>query len=724
MSHYEDDEVPVPLKNLLQQNASDGFGPGAENPMAPAYDSNLALQADRAALIASHESYQASRDNDSTFIVSTTYEQGQSLVDRPAGVVPFTYEESVYHLQDWCEGARQYSAGNPEPVIIDTYAYAEKGVPTSRHKITLTAGLDDLKSFIQMCQEILDNRNSVFRGKGRFLIQRLEFRWGAKNISLCLPGIEGEVIRAIQTSMSMDPPSVQWVTWDCSGSMGEYLNHYLAALQLGLADGPVHPVLHLFTVKCKDTYDHDDVGHKFNTGASKPQRVRRYSGGKPPGGGVFGTIAFKGAPGPRQQLNPIASAFQFGGVTMEEPVDDMKTPALAKNKGVDKKVEVGSNTTSEWKKAPIPDWDSLPPAINYNPGGYQAKPTSWTYWQKIGGDPKTHAEFPLGHIPYPEGPNIDHCNYLPGDQLDMKATIATAMKALAQNKKPVMPKISAEEQATLDRINAQIIAETRKEFEAARSFDQEDDDIYIPTANPKWDPNGPKDQLTKNKKVATGLTNMTNVPAKYQTQRVVSDPKPEPMNYVNAYYNRPTQQNTMGAAMTGTGTDTMPGTDSPARFASPRSVQSKPTFPSGGRARPFTPSQMTSFQSLNAASRSGTPTLRYGGNTTSFAMPSSSHFIAPPNTISRSRPSSPGNSMLEQFANLNMSNAQGPSRGYNNQLWVPGFPNQNNSTAQGFGNLPMNYEDLNITHGDTTQPFQYFEFGGDAGEGNGGNGGN
>ncbi|KAI9645040.1 hypothetical protein NHQ30_007079 [Ciborinia camelliae] len=752
MNHYEDDDTPALLQQLLRQNASEGFGPSADNLEAEKFEEINFGTLDpiyRAPSVGSTQSYQSSHTA-RNLLPSVLNPTG-------SGFIALTYEQACGELKKLCEDAAQHGAILSEREVA-VVAYDEKGGQTSCHQIQLSINLS-LKSLIKMLQELIDQREHEpsHKGKGRFLIKSIEVRSGQGNMDRSFPAIEGAIIEATQTSLNR--PLVQWITWECTGGpMDTYWKYYRIAMQLGLGIGPNGPILKLRTVKCKDTYDNDDVGHLFNASGSQYPRIRRYSGGKPPGGGVFGnmTSASGASSGIRPQLNPVASAFKFG-VTIKEAIDDTNTlppttdykgkeVALNTNsldykgkgvaeildtsgflhggayKGAGKKV-VDTNTTTEWKKAPIPDWDSLPPAINYNPGGYQAKPTSWTYWQKIGGDPKTHKEFPLGHIPYPETPDIDHCDYLPGEPLDMKATIATAMKALAKNEQPIMPKLSAEEQAIIDQITGQ----TRKEFNDARSFSQEDDDIYIPTANPNWDPNGPQDQLTKDKEVASGLTNMANVPAKYQSQPVVAEPRTGPPTYVTAYYNRPSQQNTMVGTMAGTSSGTISGADSPARFATPRTTQSKSTFPSGGRARPFTPSQMTSFQSLNVGSRSGTPTLRYGGNTSSFAMPSSiMGFNAPPNTISRSRPSSPANSsqMADQFATLNMASTQGPSRGHHNQLFVPGFgANKHVSAAQGHGNPPQNFADWNNTaQGDTRYPFGYkFEFGGNGGnEGTGG----
>ncbi|KAJ8060933.1 hypothetical protein OCU04_010013 [Sclerotinia nivalis] len=717
MDHYEDDETPALLQQLLRQNASEGFGPCAENLMAePLY---------HAPSVASQNSNATSRD----FLPSVLNPTASG------SIVPLTYEQATGELEKYCQAAQNGSGLLERQVTI--VAYDETGGQTSVHQIKLTFDLG-LKPLIQILQELIDQRECEpsYTGKGKFLIRRIDVRSGQGSMDRCFPAIEGTVIEATQTC---NPPSAQWVTWDCSGPMDSYWRYYRVAMQLGIGAGPSGPILKLRTVKCKDTYDNDDVGHIFNTGSSQNQRVRRYSGGKPPGGGVFENMSSGALSGTRPQLNPVASAFKFG-ITIEDTntlpstashkgkgvaVENSDTNGLLQGgeyKGVSKKVTVDTSTTTEWKKAPIPDWDSLPPAINHNPGGYQAKPTSWSYWQRIGGDPETHKGFPLGHIPYPETPDIDHCDFLPGEQLDMKASIATAMKAISKDEQPVMPKLSAEEQAIIDQITGQ----TRKEFNDARSFAQEDDDIFIPTANTNWDPNGPKNQLTKDKEVTSSLTNMTSIPAKYQTQPAGFEHKPGPPSYVTAYYNRPTQPSTMIGTTSVTSPGKISSIDSPVRFASPRATQSKSTFPSGGRARPFTPSQMTSFQSLNAGSRPGTPTLRYGGNTSSFAMPSTSiGFNAPPNTISRSRPSSPANSSQigDQFGTLNMANAQGPSRGHNNQLFVPGFgANQNTSTAQGLGNLPQNLEDWNFVR-ETTYPFGYkFEFGGNGSNDNTGGG--
>ncbi|ESZ94739.1 hypothetical protein SBOR_4851 [Sclerotinia borealis F-4128] len=718
MDHYEDDETPALLQQLLRQNASDGFGPSAENPAADQYDDHNFGSLDpiyRVPSVASTHLSSQSGHTARSLLPSVLNPTG-------SGLVTLTYEEACVELKRFCEELSQNGCTLAEkPVAV--VAYDEKGGQTSCHQINLTIDLD-LKSLINVLQDLIDQREREpsYKGKGRFLIRSVDIRSGHGEMDRSFPAIEGAVIEAPQTSLSR--PLAQWVTWDCSeGPMENYWNYYRIAMQLGIGIVPNGPILKLRTVKCQDIYDSEPGGHIYNSGGSQYQRARRYSGGKPPGGGVFGNMSStSGAlPGIRTQLNPIASAFKFG-VTIEESIDDANTlrPTSDKkgkevavqtlgtsgtlhedeHKSVGKKVIVDASTTTGWKKAPIPDWDSLPPAINYNPGGYQAKPTSWAYWQRIGGDPETHKEFPLGHIPYPETPDTDHCDYLPGEPLDMKASIDTAMKALANNEQPVMPKLSAEEQAIIDQITGQ----TRKDFNNARGFDQEDDDIFISTANPNWDPNGPKDQLTKDKEGASALANMANDPSKYHNQPTVTESKPGPPSYVSAYYNRPAQQNTM----TGTSSIIMSGTDSPIRFASPRTTQSKSTFPSGGRARPFTPSQMTSFQSLNAGSRSSTPTLRYGGSTSSFAMPSASMgFNAPPNTISRSRPSSPANAnqMVDQFATLNMANTQGPSRGHHNQLFVPGF-GTNASTAQGHGNLPQNFEDWNIAQGETKYPFE------------------
>ncbi|RAL65172.1 hypothetical protein DID88_001278 [Monilinia fructigena] len=312
------------------------------------------------------------------------------------------------------------------------------------------------------------------------------------------------------------------VSWECTGgSMDDYWKYYRIAIQLGLGVGPNGPILKLRTVRLS--------------------RVRRYSGGKPPGGGVLELwhlqveryLEFG-------QLNPVASAFKFGA-TIEEAIDDTNVlPPRAdykvsietistggplhggENKGVSKKVAVDAVTTNEWKKAPIPDWDSLAPAVNHNSGGYQAKPTSWAYWQRIGGDdPEAQGVFFRPH-PLPRDTRYRPLRLSPGEQIDMKASIATAMKALARNEQPVMPKLSAEEQAIID----QMMGQSRKEFENARGFDQEDDDVYIPTANSNWDPYGPKDQLAKGKESASSLMNMTNIPANYQSQPVVAEPMP------------------------------------------------------------------------------------------------------------------------------------------------------------------------------------------------------
>ncbi|KAB8291232.1 hypothetical protein EYC80_009919 [Monilinia laxa] len=756
MDHYEDDETPALLQQLLRQTANDGFGPSAENPAANQYEDtnfgsfNTTYLAPSVAFTNSRQSGHTSRSLLPSVLNPTA-----------SGFITFTYDQACGELKKFCENASQGGASLAERQV-SVLAYDEKDGQTSCHQIKLTIDLG-LKSLINILQDLIDQREREpsHKGKGRFLIKSIEVRSG-QTTDRSFPVIEGAVIEAAQVSLVR--PSVQWVAWECtSGSMDNYWKYYRIAIQLGLGVGPNGPILKLRTVRCKDTYDNDAVGHIFNAGDPQYERVRRYSGGKPPGGGVFGNMASTSGAlsGIRPQLNPVASAFKFGA-TIEEVIDgtnvlppraDYKGKGVARNinppnykgkavsvetistsgplhggenKGVSKKVAVDAVTTTEWKKAPIPDWDSLPPAVNHNPGGYQAKPTSWAYWQRIGGDPEAHKEFPLGHIPYPETPDIDHCDYLPGEQIDMKASIATAMKALAKNEQPVMPKLSAEEQAIID----QMMGQSRNEFEKARGFDQEDDDVYIPTANPNWDPNGPKDQLAKGKESASILMNMTNIPANYQSQPAVAEPRPGPPSYVNAYYNRPTQQSTMigNMAGTGSGSGTMSGTATPVRFASPRTTQSKSTFPSGGRARPFTPSQMTSFQSLNGGSRSGTPTLRYGGNTSSFAMPSTiAGFNAPPNTISRSRPSSPANSnhMADQFANLNMGNAQGPLRGHHNQLFVPGFgANQNSSAAQGRGNFPQNFEEWNnAAQGETRYPFGYkLEFGGNGASGGGGGG--
>ncbi|QSZ29887.1 hypothetical protein DSL72_004405 [Monilinia vaccinii-corymbosi] len=735
-----DDETPALLQQLLRKN-----GPSPENPAANQYaDTNFGnlktlYRAPSAASTNPRHSGHASRSLLPSVLNPTAN-----------GFIAFTCEQACSELKNYCEEASQEGASLAERQV-SVVAYDEKGGQTSCHQIQLAVDLS-LKSLINVLQDLIDQREREpsYKGKGRFLIRSIEVRSGHAT-DRSFPAIEGAVIEAAQ--VSHDRPSVQWVAWDCTGGLlDNYWKYYRIAIQLGLGVGPNGPILKLRTVKCKDTYDNDAVGHLFNAGNSQYQRVRRYSGGKPPGGGVFGNVASASGTlsGIRPQLNPIASAFKFGA-TIEEAIDDIndlppttryKGKGVNRNmnqpdykgkgvavetfgatgllhrgehKGVSKEVAVDNGTTTEWKKAPIPDWNNLPPAINHNPGGYHAKPTSWAYWQRIGGDPEAHKEFPLGQIPYPETPDIDHCDYLPGEKLDMKASIVTALKALAKNEQPVMPKLSDEEQAIID----QIMGQSRKELENARGFEQEDDDIYIPTANPNWKPDGPKDQLTKGQEVASGLMNMTNIPAKYQVQPVIAEARPGPPTYVTAYYNRPTQQNTMA----GTGSGTISGTATPARFASPRMTQSKSTFPSGGRARPFTPSQMTSIQSLNSGSRPVTPTLRYGSNTNSFAMPSTSAgFNAPPNTISRSRPSSPANlnQMADQLANLNVGNSQGLLRGHQNQLFVPGLgKNQNTSAAQGHVNFPQNFEEWNTAaQGDIRYSFGYkFDFGGSGASG-------
>ncbi|CAD6446778.1 e21aa0a0-bc8a-4111-9306-4a724d053956-CDS [Sclerotinia trifoliorum] len=720
MEHYEDDETPALLQQLLRQNASEGFGPFAENLMAePLY---------HAPSVTSQNSNAANRD----FLPSVLNPTARG------SIVQLTYEQAISAFEKYCEAAQNKSHLQERQVTI--VAYDETGGQTSVHQINLTFDLD-LKPLIQILQELIDQREREpsHTGKGKFLIRRIDVRSGRGSMDRCFPAIEGTVIEATQPC---NPPSAQWVTWNCGGPMEIYWRYYRTAMQLGIGAGPSGPILKLRTVKCKDTYDSDEVGHIFNTISSQNQRTRRYSGGKPPGGGVFGNMSSGTVSKTRPQLNPVASAFKFG-ITIDESIGDTNTLSSTvshKGKGVDvdnsgtnellqggeynggsKKVTVDTSTATEWKKAPIPDWNSLPPALNHNPGGYQVKPTSWSYWQRIGGDPETHKEFPLGHIPYPETPDIDLCDFLPGEQLDMKGSAATAMKAISKDEQPIMPILSAEEQAAID----QIMGQTRKEFNDARSFAQADDDIFISIANPNWDPNDRKNRLTKDEEVISSFTKNTSIPIKYQSQPAVFEHKPEPPSYVNAYYNRPTQP------MIGTTSVTSPGTvssiDSPVRFASPRATQSKSTFPSGGRARPFTPSQMTSFQPLKVGSRPGTPTLRYGGNTSSFAMPSTSiGFNAPPNTISRSRPSSPANSsqMVDQFGALNMANTQGFLRGHNNQLFVPGFAaNQNTSTAHGLGNLPQNLVDWNFVQGESRYPFRYkFEFGGNGSNENGGGG--
>lgn len=721
MEHYEKDETPALLQQLLRQNASEGFGPYAESPMAvePLY---------HAPSLTTQNSNAANRD----FLPSVLNPTASG------SIIPLTYKQAISDLEKYCEVAQNKCGLQERQVTI--VAYDETGGQTSVHQINLTFDLD-LKPLIQILQELIDQREREpsHTGKGKFLIRRIDVRSGRGSMDRCFPAIEGTVIEATQTC---NPPSAQWVTWECGGSMEIYWRYYRVAMQLGIGAGPCGPILKLRTVKCKDTYDSDEVGHIFNTSSSQNQHIRRYSGGKPPGGGVFGNMSTGALSGTRPQLNPVASAFKFG-ISIEEAIDDTNTlPSTVSHKGRgaavensdanglfqrgeykggSKKVTVDTSTTNGWKKAPIPEWDSLPPAINHNPGGYQAKPTSWSYWQRIGGDPDTHMEFPLGHIPYPETPDIDHCDFLPGEQLDVKALVATAMKAISKDEQPVMPILSAEEQAII----YQITAQTRKDFNDARSFAQEDDDNFIPTVNPNWDPSDAKNQLTKDEEVTSSLTKITSIPAKSQSQPAVFEHKSEPPSYVNAYYNRPTQPMISTISVTSPGT--VSSKDSPVRFGSPRATQSKSTFPSGGRARPFTPSQMTSFQPLKVGSRPGTPTLRYGGNTSSFAMPSTSiGFNAPPNTISRSRPSSPANSsqMVDQFGILNMAHTQGPLRGHHNQLFVPGFgANQNTPTAQGFGNLPQNLVDWNFIHGETRYPFGYkFEFGGNRSNENGGGG--
>ncbi|KAF7884609.1 uncharacterized protein EAF02_004945 [Botrytis sinoallii] len=731
MNNYEEEEIPPFLHQMLHQTASDGFGPSAEVPMSEDNtDNSEDLNPYLAPSVASYQSHQSSQTKHA---MSTT--------------VPLTYEEACRELNAYCEDNIRAGCELSEREI-DVIAYDEIGGETSHHTILLTLNLD-LKDLINKLQGLIDGRerdpNSIHRGKGKYLIRRIDVRCGQRDMDSFLPAIEGVVTDATShASLNVPNPSAQWVTWNCisGGPMNNYWDLYCTAIQLGVA-GNV-PVLRLHTVKCRDTYNISDIGHIFDAGGSRHPRVRRWSGGKPPGGGILEKTT--STSGVSSGLNPIASAFKFSA-TFDEAVDASDPrPPTTNYKGKGKPVDFQSSntdgllhggeykgagenvtvdtTTTEWKKAPIPDWDSLPPAINHNPGGYQAKPTSWTYWQRIGGDPKTHKEFPLGHIPYPVSSDIDHCDFLPGEPVDMKTSIASAMKAIAKNEKPIMPKLSAQEQAILDDIANQ----TRKEFNNARGFDQEDDDIFIPTANSNWNPNGPKNQLTKDKEAASGLTSMANIPARYQTQAAVSETRQGPPSYVTAYYGRPTQQNAMAGNMAGTSSGTMSGTDASARFASPRATQSKSTFPSGGRARPFTPSQMTSFQAINAGSRPSTPTLRYGGSTSSFAMPSTSiGFNAPPNTISRSRPSSPANlsQITDQLFNLNMANPQGQSRGHNNQLFVPNSrsyvpefgANQNTSNAQGLGNLSQNSE-WNFTQEETKYPFGYnFEFGGSGGNG-------
>lgn len=734
MDHYEDDETPALLRQLLRQNATDGFGPSAENPAAQ-YEDNYRNLTYRAPSVASSRHSGHSARSILPSVLNPT----------ASGFITFTYEQACGELKKFCEEASQDGSSLGERTIA-VVAYDEKGGQTSCHQVRLTIDLS-LKSLITILQELIDQREHEpsHKGKGRFLIKSIEVRSGQASDKL-FPAIEGTIIEATQTSLVR--PAAQWITWDCAGGpMDSYWKYYRIAIQLGLGVGPNGPILKLRTVKCKDTWDFNSAGHLFNAGGSQYQRARRYSGGKPPGGGIFGHMpSGGGASGSRPQLNPIASAFKFG-ITIEEAIDDTSTQTDYKGKGkavavetsddsglsrgADKKVviqvatdENDGNTTTEWKKAPIPDWDSLPPAINHNPGGYQAKPTSWTYWQNIGGDGKAAKEFPLGHIPYPETPDVDHCDYIPGEQFNMKATIANAMKALANNEEPVMPEKTPEEQAVMDKI----MAEHRREFDSARGFESEDDDIYIPTLNPNWDPNGPKDQLTKGKEATPSPASMSNVPARYRTPpQPVVEARTGPPSYVTAYYGRPThstsQLATMVSPMAGNTSGALSNTGSPVRFASPRTTQSKSTFPSGGRARPFTPGQMTSFQSL-AGSRSGTPPGRFGGNTTSFAMPSTSAgFVAPPNTISRSRSSSPANAlqMAEQFGGMSLG-AQGPLRGHHNQLFVPGLNNSSISTTQGHGSFPQNFEDWNAAaQGDTRYTFPYkFDFGNN---GNGGNGG-
>ncbi|KAF7912643.1 uncharacterized protein EAF01_001664 [Botrytis porri] len=732
MINYEEEETPPFLRQMLQQTASDGFGPAAEVSMPQ--DNKDNSKDLNSYLAPSVTSYQSRQSSQTEYAMSTT--------------VPLTYEEACRQLNAYCEENIRAGCELSEREI-DVIAYDEIGGETSHHTILLTLNLD-LKDLINKLQGLIDGRerdpNSIHRGKGKYLIRRIDVRCGQRDMDSFLPAIEGVVTDATShASLNVPNPSAQWVTWNCisGGPMNNYWGLYCTAIQLGVA-GNV-PVLRLHTVKCRGTYNIHEIGHIFDADGSRQPRVRRLSGGKPPGGGIFGKTT--STSGLSSGLNPIASAFKFGA-TFDEAVDasnpqlpttnykgkgkavDIQSPNTdgllhgGEYKGAGEKVTVDTNTT-EWKKAPIPDWDSLPPAINHNPGGYQAKPTSWTYWQRISGDPEIHKEFPLGHIPYPVSSDIDHCDFLPGEQIDMKASVASAKKAIAKNEKPIMPTLSAEEQAVLDEVANQ----TRKEFNNARGFDQEDDDIFIPTANPNWNANGPKSQLTKDRETASSLNSMTNIPARYQTQAANSETRQGPPSYVAAYYNRPTQQNTMAGNMAGTSSSTMSGVDSSARFASPRATQSKSTFPSGGRARPFTPSQMTSFQALNAGSRSSTPTLRYGGSTSSFAMPSTSiGFNAPPNTISRSRPSSPANlsQITDQLFNLNMANPQGQSRGHNNQLFVPNSrshvpefgANQNISTAQGLGNFQQNSE-WNFTQEETKYPFGYnFEFGGSGSNGN------
>ncbi|KAM3073034.1 hypothetical protein ACMFMG_008752 [Clarireedia jacksonii] len=492
--------------------------------------------------------------------------------------------------------------------IIDVVIYDTKGGAPSCHKAQITPHLD-LKALIKLLQAKVDKRQSepAHRNRGRLLVKTVEIRSGTTSMDVFFPPLKGEV-----NDTKLLVASAEWVSWECGGPVDNYWNHYRAFMLS--AASTVLPILKVRTVSCRPD-DPMEGGHIFKGATIEYHRGRRDLSGKLPRRISFG------------QKTADSGAFRFGGDSVNEKSAE------------DEDVAVESEFEGK------------------------GKTKGWTYYQKLGGNPEMHKLHNFDHIYFVPKPEVEHRDYVEGETLGLDEQVMVAELIHEVKEELVTEKISEKEMAK--------IARYRKEFEAARSFDLDDDEVYFPVASRKGKLPAAKLMLAKRKAVF--------VPAKYASVPLLIEPKPNKSNFASSYYQtRPTQPTTVSSTVYVEDQATQ-------RYGSPRNTLSKSNPVTITKARPFTPGSIA-FRPMNTgfaptSSRSGSPALKYSSHTSSFHVPSVNNQLAGANTISRSRPASP--LRFSQNTLFGMAALSSNPR-HHNQLFVPSMQADGGVGTPGF----------------------------------------
>jgi hypothetical protein len=510
-------------------------------------------------------------------------------------VIPFTYEEATSALHDMYF-AKIQAYGLLERRTIDVVIYDTKGGTPSCHKAEITPRLD-LQTLIKVLQAKVDRRQSepAHQDKGRLLVKKVEIRCGTTAMDVLFPSLKGEVMDTKLLGVS-----AEWVSWECNGGpLDNYWRHYRSFMLS--RSSIVTPILKVQTTSCRAD-DPMEGGHIFKGPTIEYHRARRNSSGKMPH-----RISVEQKPADNGAFKPGED------VVDEQPVEDD-----------DLSVESDDDSKEKTK--------------------------SWSYYQKLGGDPEMHKLHNFDHVYFVPKPEVEHRDYVEGETLvfDEQAMVGDLIHEVKEELNT--EKVSEEEIARITRY--------RTEFEAARSFDLDDDKVYFPAASKKGKLPEARLMLAK-KKTAF-------IPVRYANVPLLREPKPNKTNFAASYYQARTTQPT-GVSSTVSTED-----QHPQRYGSPRNAPSKTISVAAAKARPFTPGTMA-FHPMNtgfgpsSSSRAGSPALKYSAQPGSFHMPSANNQFVGSNTTSRSRPISP--LRFPQTTLFGMSTL-GTNQGHHNQPFI------------------------------------------------------